>query len=89
MANRTLLPETFMAVGSLILGIPYLVKNEETFTNITTAQVTALTNSPEVQGILKIRIKNVVWVLEVQGYPEVFDNQMLFSNYSIIKEKLK
>lgn len=41
------------------------------------------------KGILKIRIKNVVWVLEVQGYPEVFDNQMLFSNYSIIKEKLK
>lgn len=50
MANRTLLPETFMAVGSLILGIPYLVKNEETFTNITTAQVTALSNSSEVHG---------------------------------------
>lgn len=50
MANRTLLPETFMAVGSLILGIPYLVKNEETFTNITTAQLTALTNSNEVHG---------------------------------------
>lgn len=50
MANRTLLPETFMAVGSLILGIPYLVKNEETFTNITTTQVTALSNSSEVHG---------------------------------------
>lgn len=50
MANRALLPETFMAVGSLILGIPYLVKNEETFTNITTAQLTDLSNSSDVHG---------------------------------------
>jgi hypothetical protein len=50
MANRPLIAETKVAVGSLIPGIPFQVYNEETFDNLTPAQVTSLLASNEVRG---------------------------------------
>ena len=51
MANRALIAETYAAVGSLVLGKPYRVHNEEVYNNLTATQVTNLINSRYVNGV--------------------------------------
>lgn len=51
MANRTILTETYAAVGSLVIGKAYRIHGEEIYNNLTATQVTNLINSSEVHGV--------------------------------------